>query len=87
MISTVDDAYRAVVELQHVLEPLCQKPNDNGWAKRDWRSVVSMSMEKSVIEKIDRIERLKAEIVSEMQLISLLKGAILEYSIPYDDLH
>lgn len=43
----VDDAYQATVHLQHALEPLFRE-NDSGsheWAKKPWRSVISIQME------------------------------------------
>lgn len=81
----MDDAYQATVNLQHTLEPLFRKTNIavHGWAKIAWRSVVSIQIERSIAEKIARIERLNGEVESEMQLIGLEMGANIKYPIPF----
>ena len=85
----VDDAYQATVSLQHALEPLFRERNVamNGWAKRAWRSVVSIQIEKSIAEKIARVERLNWEVISEMQLIKLEMGANIKCPCLLKDLH
>ena len=85
MTSIVEDAHQATVDLQLGLEPLFRKPlvSWDSWPKRAWRSVVSIHMERSVAEKINRIQRLNVEIMGEMQLFDLDIGADLKYLVVY----
>ena len=79
---TVDDANQAITELQHTLEPLFRTSNSprHGWAKATWRSVVSVSMESKIAERIARISWLNGEVFSEMQLAGLNSQARYEYA-------
>lgn len=81
VMGIVDDAHQATIELQHALEPLFRKGNiaGHGWAKNTWRSVVSVSMEPRIAQKITRIKWLNGEVMSEMQLTGLEMHAYLEY--------
>lgn len=71
--ASVDDACQATTDLQHTLEPLFRQSNNpkGGWAKKTWRSVVSVSMETDIASKITRIKWLNSEIMSEMQISGL----------------
>lgn len=77
----VDDAYHATVQLQHSLEPLFRKNNSavHEWAKKGWRSIISIQIERSIAENVARTERLNREVLSELQLIDLEMGANIKY--------
>ena len=85
LTTNVDDAYQATTDLQHTLEPLFRESNiaGNGWAKKTWRSAVSVSMETEIEGKITRIKRLNSEVMSEMQLSDLEMQVQLEYACPF----
>ena len=82
VMGNVDDAYQATIELRHALEPLFRKSNitGHGWARKTWRSAVSVSMETRIAEKITRINRLNAEVMGEMQFTELEMQVKLEYA-------
>jgi len=71
--ATVDDAYQAMVRLQVTLEPLFgnQNAETQTRAKRMWRSVVSLKMERDIEEKLETIQRHNDQIVRELQLSGL----------------
>ena len=77
----VDDAYQAVLDLQHTLEPLFRDQNAStrSWATKTWRSVVSISMESEIAKRLDRIQRLNQEMLGEMQIV----GLQLQYNTEY----
>lgn len=85
LTANVDDAYQATTDLKRTLEPLFRESNiaGHGWAKKTWRSAVSVSMETGIKVKITRIKWLNSEVMSEMQLSGLEMQFQLEYACPF----
>lgn len=77
IFESVDNAYKAIIDLQQELEPLFRKAlaPENGLVKRAWRSLVSVDMQKSIESRLARVERLDREVASAMQLAGLMTGA------------
>lgn len=78
----VGDAHNATTELQLVLDPLFGPQNNigtglRGSAKRLWRDVISVKVEKEIEENIDKVRRMNDEVLRELQL----GGLDLETSI------
>lgn len=70
---SINEAYKAIADLQSTLSPVFEKHNTScpGWTRKAWRSVVSVTMEKDVAQKLDRIERLKRDMMCELQLTEI----------------
>ncbi len=81
--ASVDDACQTTTDLQHTLEPLFRQSNNpkGGWARKTWRSVVSVSMETEIAAKITRIKWLNSEVMSEMHISGLEMQAKVEMCV------
>ena len=81
LMTVVNDAHQAAIDLQQSLKPLFSERNvvSRSWIKRTWVSVVSASMQSTIAQKVARIERLDREIASELQLAGLNRQAKQEY--------
>lgn len=78
---SIDDAYRATVELQSALTLVAGNSHTrlHGRGKQVWRSVVSVMMERNVELKITRIERLNRAITQDLQITNMKLQAEHKY--------
>lgn len=69
----INTAYQATSSLRVTLDPLFRTQNatSRDWIGRAWRSVVSVTIEKDIEQKVVRIERIKGEVMRELQLANL----------------
>lgn len=71
--ASVDRACEAIIDLQRELDPLFRKSHmsGDGFVKSAWRSLVSVQMEKRIISRLARMERLDREVTGMIQVIGL----------------
>lgn len=71
-------AYEAMAELQASLTSLAMR-HKGSRSKRAWGSVVSVAMEKAIVNRMRRIERLDKEVMAELELAGLEMNNMLQY--------
>ena len=72
MKSTVENVQRTIEDIHAALEPRFSKNASTGnWARKTWRSVISVPMEDTIIRSLERVQRLEQELLSEMLFANL----------------
>ena len=75
--SRVDRVYEAALDLQQslcTLAPGCSNANEQ-WTRKTWRAIMTVVKEDEVTARIERLQRLHMEAMSELQLLGLDKQA------------